>query len=76
MSSLSTDWNDLFVSVINSIRFRVGSNLELAAGPAVTWRRNAYSENYEGDLSWTYNYRLDHRNDLIIGARVSASVTF
>ncbi len=76
MSTLSTDWDDHFVSLINSLRVRVARNLEIAAGPAITWRRNAYSETRDGDLSWTYNYALDHQNDLIFGARVSASIVF
>lgn len=76
MTTLSTDWNDLHVSVVNSLRYRISNNFEIAAGPAVTWRKKANSDTFRGDLSWTYNYRLDNLNDLIIGGRISASILF
>ena len=75
MSSLSRYWGDHTVSVINSLRYGIGNGIELAAGPAITWRRDVVRGD-EGNLSWTVRERLNNSNDLIIGLRLSAAVTF
>lgn len=76
MFTMAENSNEYFVSVINSLRLAIGSNMEVAVGPAITWRRNQYDEWNEEALSWAYNYKINRRNDFVIGLRISTSVTF